>query len=156
MNVRVRNEVVGVVHFSGIPEGCSLEEFRALIFSKLAIPPNDQKSTLQKIDLEFLPKVVLVGYPPKLINGIPADKITSLGIQTGSTVTIERTTPTINVDNGDTKIHQPPPAPKQPIDLAFLLPKKGNFSSPAFTGNEGNLMRRIVAADNSCLFNSIG
>uniref|UniRef100_M4BZ26 Ubiquitin thioesterase OTU n=1 Tax=Hyaloperonospora arabidopsidis (strain Emoy2) TaxID=559515 RepID=M4BZ26_HYAAE len=92
----------------GLPDDVTLDGLRAHLFEKTSIEPQDQH--------------VMMGYPPKMIEGPGESTLSSLGVRTGSMLVLKE------------------------------APKTSCTQSKATSV----FMRRVMPADNSCLFHSIG
>ncbi|CAI5732426.1 unnamed protein product [Peronospora destructor] len=108
MNFKVTFANGTSIKLMGLPDDITLDGLHAHLFEKTSIPPQDQH--------------VMVGYPPKMIEGPGERTLSSLGVRTGSVLVLKE--------------------------------------APATSGNQVKstsvFMRRVMPADNSCLFHSIG
>ncbi|KJE97376.1 ubiquitin thioesterase OTU1 [Capsaspora owczarzaki ATCC 30864] len=122
----------------------TLTELRGLLVSLCSIHPDNQK--------------ILSGYPPKELvdpSGGGASTLAELGIKSGETLRIEPS------NAAPASASQPQPTPQQNAKTGQALSGlSGLPGSSAKAGLEAQsrarkLVRRVVPADNSCLFNSI-
>lgn len=105
----------------------NFNELKHLIFSVTGIVPDCQ--------------IIKSGYPPKVLENVDEASLQHLGILSGETLIIEG-------------LSQPQePKPKQ-IENPTRSDTNEKRQSPDKNGNI--MLRRIIAADNSCLFNSVG
>lgn len=154
LNLRLRSSTKGMLHLRDVEGNINLAEFRQLIHKHTDVPPNRQKSTFNSFFFShFLSNVylsVLFGFPPKEMRGSNEDIISILGIINGDTITVEQ------VDGDLSSVET------QPKDITsepkLSMPSFGPVveTEPAIIGEDGHVLRRVVDADNSCLFNSIG
>ncbi|CAH0480330.1 unnamed protein product [Peronospora belbahrii] len=92
----------------GLPDDITLDGLHAHLYEKTSILPQEQH--------------VMIGYPPKLIEGPEDQSLFSLGIRTGSVLVLKEIPETTDAQVKSTSL----------------------------------FMRRVMPADNSCLFHSIG
>mmetsp|Transcript_19901 Transcript_19901/g.33830 ORF Transcript_19901/g.33830 Transcript_19901/m.33830 type:complete len:393 (-) Transcript_19901:130-1308(-) len=115
---------------------------------------------------------ILVGYPPVPLKGQEGDKLSSLGIKSGALISVNRCDKRAQLANQlrdmgfDTDIVKKAMnwinSDDLTIDLAVEICDQfaAEVDTPLISSNTGetppDVVRRVINADNSCLFNAIG
>eukprot|EP01095_Lingulamoeba_sp_RSL-Kostka_P012483 TRINITY_DN4974_c0_g1_i1.p1 TRINITY_DN4974_c0_g1~~TRINITY_DN4974_c0_g1_i1.p1 ORF type:complete len:339 (+),score=98.98 TRINITY_DN4974_c0_g1_i1:74-1090(+) len=110
---------------------------------------------------------IKAGHPPKQIMSKPGDKMSDIEIQKGDLLIVTLVEKTkeeevVLVENNNENEENKNNNNDANI-LNILIPKltinefsNDDIQTPMITGSEGIICRRVVNADNSCLFNAIG
>ncbi|KAJ1633242.1 hypothetical protein T492DRAFT_982232 [Pavlovales sp. CCMP2436] len=125
MGVRVRLRTPSGQHAISVDDGITAEQLRALVEEACAIPAAQQQ--------------LLVGYPPKVMTGDHrwAD---------GDTIIVR--------DEGSGVNAAAAPSPAAPLASAPVAPDPAPTSAPP-ASSEGVAARKVILADNNCLFASL-
>jgi hypothetical protein len=108
--------------------------------------------------------VIKSGFPPKPVVAPLSTPLAQLGLQIGEVLVVEQPIAGFTYP-ADSIVVSPLVEPQSSgssvsgssnSNAAVLNEASELEQIPAFTGEEGHLVRRVVDADNSCLFNSIG
>lgn len=91
---------------------------------------------------------VKYGFPPQRLEAAFSDALGDVGLRPGDVLVAEETAPQ-EIPLSDTEMHSL-------RDDAVALPPMTAGRPPRVTREQGQLVRRPVAADNSCLFSSLG
>ncbi|KAL5252507.1 hypothetical protein ACHWQZ_G015327 [Mnemiopsis leidyi] len=114
----------------------------------------DLQTSVQNItQIEAASQKLKGGYPPKLINTSEKTALLSdLGIKSGDTVHVERGAPSSNTSSAPSSNLTPAPSSNGPSNPTPHHSTRERSAAPV----SRSIVRKVVPADNSCLFASLG
>lgn len=151
LNLRCKSKS-GLNVLNSLPDDMSVDEFKAMLFSVTEIDPSDLK--------------VLVGFPPKALDLSNGNlTLAQIPLHSGETLIVERNFGVIK------KSIPVPDISGTPNNRQTNLPSSSSHSAPRATERQssldevirdpsnnipsGILLRKVVPANNSCLFTSV-